>query len=185
MVAGDLGNLDVRHLSCSRPTPRLDYRWTSAYKVQAVHGASAKLSFPAGSKKHLTVNFSYLRRFNDEPLPGQVSDAKFPDQVIAGKDPLEDEFEVTCILDARINRHYCGGRLQFRVAWRGWPYDYTWYNAADSKFSHANDFLDEFYTLPSTTVHPPRSTKSSPPAPPTDKSWDEPFLHRGKWCYRP
>ena len=56
---------------------------------------------------------------------------KSPDPVIAGEDPSEDEFEVTRILDARINRQYRGGRLQFWVSWRGWPDDPTWYNADD------------------------------------------------------
>ena len=103
-------------------------------------------------------------------------DAESPDPVITGEDPAEDEFEVTRILDARINRQYRGGRLQFRVAWRGWPDDPTWYNADDGEFSHAKDALNEFYALPSTRVRPPRSAKVSPPSPPTDKSWDEPFF---------
>ena len=64
--------------------------------------------------------------------------------MIAGEDPSEDEFEVTRILDARINRQYRGGRLQFWVSWCGWPDDPTWYNADDGEFSHAKDALDEF-----------------------------------------
>ena len=122
------------------------------------------------------VNLSYLRRFDNDPLPGQATDAESPDVVIAGEDPSEDEFEVARILDAHIKRQYRGGRLQFRVLWHGWPDDPTWYNAEDGEFSHAKDALDEFYALPSTVVRPPCSANVSLPSPPTDKSWDESFF---------
>ena len=159
----------------------LDYRWTGPYKVEAVHGGSAKLSLLAGSKIHPTVNLSYLRQFNNNPLPGQATDAESPNPVIAGEDPTEDKFEVTRILDACINRQYRGGRLQFRMAWRRWPDDPTWYNADDGNFSHTKDALHEFYALPSTTlaVRPPRSAGNFPPSPPTDKSRDEPSFPGG------
>ena len=121
LAAGDLAHLDTRHLSRGRPTTNLDYRWTGPYRVEAVQGGSAKLSLPAGSKIHPTVNLSYLRRFDNNPLPGQATDAESPDPVIAGEDPSEDEFEVTRIFDAHINRQYRGSRLQFRASWRGWP----------------------------------------------------------------
>ena len=172
LATGDLAYLDKRHLSRGRPTPKLDYRWTGPYKVEAVHGGSAKLLLPAGSKKHRTVNLSYLRQFDNDPLPGQTTDSESPDPVIAGEDPSEDEFEVMCILDAWINRQYRGGRLEFRVAWRGWPEDSTWYNADDGEFSHAKDALNKFYALPSTIVRAPCSAEVSPPSPPTDKSRD-------------
>ena len=61
LAAGDLAYLDTRHLSRGRPTPKLDYRWWGPYRVEAVHGGSAKLSLPAGSKIHPMVNLSYLR----------------------------------------------------------------------------------------------------------------------------
>ena len=179
LAAGDLVYLETRHLSRGRPTLKLDYRWTGPYRVEAIHSGSAKLSLPASSKIQATVNLSYLRRFDNNPLPGQATDAESPDPVIAGEDPMEDEFEVTRILDARINRQYRGGRLQFQVSWRGWPDDPTWHNADDGEFSHARDALDEFYALPSTLLHRPRSAEVSLPSPPTDKSWDVPFLPGG------
>ena len=131
LAAGDLAYLNTRHLSRGRPTLKLDYRWTGPYRVEAVHGGSAKLSLPAGSKIHATVNLSYLRRFDNNPLPGQATGAESLDPVIAGMDPSEDEFDVTRNLDPRINRQYRGGRLQFWVSWRGWPDDPTWYNCND------------------------------------------------------
>ena len=125
------------------------------------------------------MNLSYLRRFDNNPLPGQATDAESPDPVIARKDASEDEFEVTRILDTCINRQYRGGRLQFRVSWCGWPDDPTWYNADDGEFSHVKDTLDEFYALSLTVVRRPRSAKVSLPSPPTDKSRDEPFFPGG------
>ena len=100
LAAGDLAYLDTRHLSRGRLTPKLDYRWTGPYRAEAIHGGSAKFSLPTGSRIHPTVDLSYLRRFDHDPLPGQTTDAESPDPVIAGKDPSEDEFEVTRILDA-------------------------------------------------------------------------------------
>ena len=119
LAAGNLAYLDTRLLSRRGPTPKLDYPWTGPYRVEAVHGGSAKLLLPAGSRIHPTVNLSYLHRFDNDPLPGQATDAESPDPVITGEDPVEDKFEVTRILDARINRQYRGSRLQFWVAWRG------------------------------------------------------------------
>ena len=174
-----MANLDTRHLSRGRPTPKLDYHGMGPYSVEAVHGGSAKLSLPAGSRTHQTVYLSYLRRFDNDLLHGQAIDAEPLDPVIAGEDPSEDEFEVTRILDAGINRQYRGGRLRFRVSWRGWPNDPTWYNVDDGEISHAKDALDEFYPLPLTVVRPPRSANVSPPSTPTDKSWDEPFFPGG------
>ena len=107
--------------------------------MEAVHGGSAKVSLPTGSKIHPTVNLSYLRQSDNDPLPGQTTDAESLDPVIAGQDPSEDEFEVTHILDACINRQYRGSRLQLQVAWHGWPDDPTWYNADDGEFNHAKD----------------------------------------------
>ena len=102
LAAGDLAYLDTRHLSRGQPTPKLDYHWTGPYRMEAVHGGSAKLLLPAGSRIHPTVNLSYFRRFDNDPLPGQATDAASLDPVIAGEDPTEDEFEVTRILHTRI-----------------------------------------------------------------------------------
>ena len=68
------------------------------YKVEAVHRGSGKVTLLAGSKIHPTVNLSYLLRFDNDLLCGQVTDVEFPDLVVAGEDPSKDEFEVTCIL---------------------------------------------------------------------------------------
>ena len=179
LAAGNLAYLDTRHLSRGRPTLKLDYRGTGPYRVEAIHGGSAKLSLPTGSKIHPTVNLLYLCRFDNDPVPGQTTDAESPDPVIAGEDPSEDGIEVTRILDARINRQYRGGRLQFRVAWHGWPDDPTWYNADNGEISHAKDALNEFYTLPSTKVRCPSSAEATPPSPPTGKPRDESFFPGG------
>ena len=60
LVDGDLAYLDTRYISRGRPTPKLDYCWTGPYRGEAVQGGSAKVSLPAGSKVHPTVNLSYL-----------------------------------------------------------------------------------------------------------------------------
>ena len=84
--------------------------------MEAIHGGSAIVLLPAGSKIHPTVNLSYLPRFDNNLLPGHATDAESPNPVIAEKDPSVDKFEVTRIFDAHINRQYRGGRLQFRVS---------------------------------------------------------------------
>ena len=111
LAPGDPAYLDTRHLSRGGPTRNLDYRSSGPHKVEAVHDGSAKLLLPAGSKIHPRVNISYLRRFDNEPLPGQETEAVFPDPVVAGEDLSENELEVTRILDACMNRQCHGGRL--------------------------------------------------------------------------
>lgn len=125
------------------------------------------------------MNLANLRRFDNDLLPGQSTDRASPDPVIAGEDPSEDKFEVTHILNAHINRQYCGGRLPFRVAWRGWLDSPTWYNADDGDFSHTKHALDEFYELPPTKVLPSRSAGICLPSSPIDKTQDEPFFPGG------
>ena len=48
VAAGDLAYLDTRNFLFGRPALKLDYRWTGPYRVEAVHGGSAKLWLPAG-----------------------------------------------------------------------------------------------------------------------------------------
>ena len=36
-----------------------------------------------------------------------------------------------------------GGKIQFRVKWKGYDEDKEWYNA--SGFDHAKDIVDDFY----------------------------------------
>ena len=55
LAAGDLAYLDTRRLSRERLNPKLDYCWRGLYRMEAVHGGSAKLSLPTGSKIHPTV----------------------------------------------------------------------------------------------------------------------------------
>ena len=125
------------------------------------------------------MNLSYLRRFDNNPLPGLATDAESPDPVITGEDSSADEFEVTHILDSGINRQYCGSRLQFLVSWHGWPDNPTWYNVDDGELSHTKDALDKFYTLPSTVVRRPHFAEVSPLYPPADKSRAKPFFPEG------
>ena len=131
------------------------------------------------------MNLSYLRQFDNDLLPSQATDAESPDPVIAVKDPSEDEFKVTSILDAHNNRLYRSSIFQFRVAWLGWPDDPTWYNTDDDEFSHAKDALDDFDALPSAKVRPPRSAGVSPPSSCTNMSWGEPYFPGRGWCYGP
>ena len=178
---GDLTYLSTQHLARGRPTHKLDYRWTGPYQAKSVHRGAAKLALPQGSKIHPVINLSHLRRYPNDPLPGQATEAESPDPVVQDSDdPSEHEFGVVDILDARVNRRIRGGRLQFRVNWRGWPDDPTWYNADDGEFDNAPEALERFYALPSTSVRRPKSYSQTPstnrdtPAPPTPSTSSNP-----------
>ena len=82
-----------------------------------MHDGSAKLSRPAGSKIHPTVNLSYLCQFDTHPLPSLATNAVSPDLVIAGNDSSKDKFKVTHILDAHINRQYLAA--DYSSGWYG------------------------------------------------------------------
>jgi hypothetical protein len=151
---GDFVYISTDKLHRSRPTPKLDFKWTGPYPVKSVYEGAATLDLPPGSKIHPTINLARLRKYANDPLPGQPTDVESPDPVIPAEDPADEEYEVERILDARLNRRR-KNLLEFRVKWRGWPDDPAWYSADNGEFSGSREALDTFYALPTTRTRRP------------------------------
>ena len=71
----------------------------------------------------------------NDPLPGQTNTP--PPPVIV--EPGAEEWEVEQILDAKKIRNI----LKFKVSWKGYPPDATWYNA--DGFDNSPELVKGFY----------------------------------------
>ena len=92
-----------------------------------------------------------LRRYPNNPLPGQASENP------AGEDvdgTGAEEWEVDKVTASRLYR----GKLQYQAQWRGWDPDPEWYPASD--FKNAPAALQRYHdNHPDQTGPPKRLTK--------------------------
>ena len=89
-------------------------------------------------------NAERLRKYPDNPLPGQASEN--PEGELVGED---EEWEVEEVLASRL--HY--KKLQYQVQWKGWDPDPTWYPASD--FKNATAKLRQFHDKHPEQAGPP------------------------------
>ena len=85
-------------------------------------------------KIHPVFHTNLLRLDPDDPLPGQIQEPPLPIEIDG-----EEEYEVESVLDSRMYRK----KLQYRVAWLGYPPDSTWYDAEN--FENSPDLIREFH----------------------------------------
>jgi hypothetical protein len=110
----------------TRPSDKLDYPMTRVpYEiVSKVKDNVFKLKVPTGWRATDQFNAERLRRYPDNPLPGQANDN--PDgEVLDG----EEEWEVERITASRLHHR----KLQYQAQWKGWDPDPTWYDAQGFK----------------------------------------------------
>ena len=86
-------------------------------------------------KIHDVFHPNLLQKAANNLLPGQRN-SLLPPTVVDNK----KEWEVDNILDAKRGK---GKKVVFRVKWKGYDGDRTWYNAAN--FDYAQDIVDNFY----------------------------------------
>ena len=133
---GDEVWLSTKNIKTERPSKKLDHKMVGPFKIKALVGSSCQLDLPTSMKIHDVFHPSLLRKASADPLPGQHNDPAPP--VIVDD---EEEWEVDDILDARkVGR---GRKVQFRVKWKGYDEDKTWYDA--SGFEHSKEVVDDFY----------------------------------------
>lgn len=114
--------------STTRPSDKLDFPLTrTPYEIiSKIKDNVFRLKVPEGWRATDQFNADRLRRFPDNPLPGQA--AENPDgELLDG----EEEWEVEELTASRL--HY--RKLQYQVKWKGWDPDPTWYNARNFKNS--------------------------------------------------
>jgi len=132
---GDQVWLSTKNIQTERQSKKLDHKTIGPYPVVERFGSSYRLQLPASMKIHPVFHSWLLRKDPNDPLPGQINEPPPPVVVHPG----EEEWEVEQILDAKKVRNV----LKFKVSWRGYPPDPTWYNA--DGFGNSPDLVQQFY----------------------------------------
>ena len=104
-----------------------------------------KVKLPNLVKVHPVFLLDKLRKVTTDPLPGQVNPPLLPIQVNG-----EDEWEIEEILACRLTR----GTLKYRVSWKGYDPDPTWYPAWN--FIGSPHKLQEFHSRYPNEPGPPK-----------------------------
>ena len=131
---GDSVWLSTKNIKTERPSKKLDHKMVGPFKIKALVGSLCRLELPTSMKIHDVFHPSLLRKASADPLPGQHNDPA-PPVIVDDK----EEWEVNDILDARKR----GRKVQFRVKWKRYDKDKTWYDA--SGFEHSRKLVDDFY----------------------------------------
>jgi len=132
---GDQVWLSTKNIQTERQSKKLDHKTIGPYPVVERFGSGYRLQLPASMKIHPVFHSWLLRKDPNDPLPGQINEPPPPVVVHPG----EEEWEVEQILDAKKVRNV----LKFKVSWRGYPPDPTWYNA--DGFGNSPDLVQQFY----------------------------------------
>lgn len=132
---GDRVWLSTKNIRTARPSKKLDHKQIGPYKIiKKIGSASYELELPSSMKIHSVFHSSLLRLVDENPMPNQIPEP--PPPVIVEN---ENEWEVEEILDSRLFYR----RLQYRVKWKGYPPDDTWYNA--DGFDNASELVRLFH----------------------------------------
>lgn len=121
-----------------RPSDKLVYPLTrNHYRIQARERHSYRLEVPDSWRSTRVFTADRLRKYLNNPLPGQDFERPDGDEVEPGSD--ETEWEVEKVLSSRLYYR----KLQYQVEWRGWDNDPEWYDAANLK--NAPERLREYH----------------------------------------
>ena len=120
----------------SRPSDKLSFPVTQQHYrvVEKTATGAYRLDMPASWQGSTEFHADRLRRYPNNPLPGQASENP-PGEDIEGK----EEWEVDRMLASRTYH----GKLQYQAQWKGWDPDPTWYPASD--FKNAPAVLKRFH----------------------------------------
>lgn len=110
-----------------------------------MEGHSFRLEVPDQWKGTTVFPADRLRKYPNNPLPGQEAENPSPD-LLDG----EEEWELERVLTARLYYH----KQQYQVEWKGWDPDPTWYPASD--FKNAARKLEEFHARNPEHPGPPK-----------------------------
>lgn len=135
---GDRVWLLRRHLKTRRPSDKLDYRRLGPFVVtKQVNEVAYRLDLPPSMKIHPVFHVSLLEPYKESTFPGRLQVPPPPIEIDG-----EEEFEVSEILDSRINRR----KLEYLVHWQGYEVsERTWEPA--NNLSNAPEMIQEFHRL--------------------------------------
>jgi hypothetical protein len=103
-----------------RPSCKLDYQIVGPYRILEKIGHSYRIDLLETIRVHLVFSPDKLQKASNDPLLGQRNDPPLPIQVNGN-----DEWEVDEILASKVVR----GSLRYRVSWKGYDPNPTWYPA--------------------------------------------------------
>lgn len=128
-----------------RPSDKLDFPQTrQVFRIIEKMGHAYKLDLPPNWKVTNQFSPDRLRRYPDNPLPGQAAESPEGEMINDN-----EEWEVDHVVASRV--HY--GKLEYQVQWRGWDPDPTWWPARD--FKNAATRIKEFHDENPTAPGPP------------------------------
>ncbi len=107
------------NLKTRRPSDKLDYCRLRPFRVsKQVNEVTYRLDLPSSMKIHPVFHVSLLEPYRESTIPGRLPTAPPPIEING-----EEEFEVSKIIDSRINRR----RLEYLVHWQGYEVsERTW-----------------------------------------------------------
>ena len=144
---GDLVLIDTRNWKMGRPSRKLSEKWYGPVKVLAKVGESWKVELPDDWATYPVFHSHSLRKYNDDPLPGQQRPTPAPIQLLPG----QDEWEIEEILGSKL----VGSSLKYRIKWKGADEDLEWYPCSDAMT--APHMLKAFHLRYPDAKGPPRA----------------------------
>jgi len=133
---GDKVWLLRRNLKTRRPSDKLDYRRLGPFRVsKQVNEVAYRLDLPSSMKIHPVFHVSLLEPYKESTIPGRLPTPPPPIEING-----EEEFEVSKIIDSRINRR----RLEYLVHWQGYEIsERTW--EATANLANAPKMINKFH----------------------------------------
>jgi hypothetical protein len=144
---GDLILVDTRNWKIDRPSKKLSDKWYGPIKVLEKVGESWKVDLPADWSIYPVFHSHSLRKYVDNPLPGQVREPPAPLQLL----PEQDEWEIEQILGSKL----VNSTLRYRIKWVGADEDLEWYPCADAMY--APHMIKAFHLRHPAAKGPPRA----------------------------
>jgi len=146
-TVGDLVLVDTRNWRMDRPSRKLSDKWYGPVKVLEKVGESWKVELPADWTVHPIFHSHSLRKYVDDPLPGQTREPPAPIQLL----PEQDEWEIEEILGSKLVR----SKLYYQIKWLGADDDLEWYPCSDAMY--APHLLKDFHLRYPDAKGPPRA----------------------------
>lgn len=144
---GDLVLVDTRNWKMDRPSRKLSEKWYGPVKVLAKVGESWKVELPQDWTIYPVFHSHSLRKYEDDPLPGQQRPDPAPIRLL----PEQDEWELEEILGSKL----VGSTLKYRIKWKGADEDLEWYPCSDAMT--APHMLKTFHLRYPDAKGPPRA----------------------------